>query len=247
MASIRTSSLGVRFAFDRQERPVTPAMARVRRRCSHAWGLRDVTLQLYPGETVALLGRNGAGKTTLLKALAGVYPADEGMVECEGRIGSLLAVGAGLLPALTGRENAVLLGVLAGLTRRQATASLPAVELRAGLGDAFDRPVAGYSQGMTARIGLAVIEQIDPQVLLLDEVHEALDAGFRESLADLAREIAAKGGIVVAAGHDLHELGQLCEQSVLLDKGRVRAQGAFDVVAGLTTPAPDSGELAVEA
>jgi lipopolysaccharide transport system ATP-binding protein len=231
VAHVRTLELGIRFGFDRQERPVTPAMAHIRRRCTFTWGLRAVTLEVGPGETVALVGPNGAGKTTLLRALAGVYRPDEGHVEVSGRVGSLLSASAGLLPVLTGRENALLLGVLAGLTRAEARRVLPAIADRAQLGEAFDRPASSYSEGMSARLGLAVVDQARPEVLLLDELHEALDAQFRDWLLERAREILDDGGIVVAAGHDLAELERLCSRAVRFERGTVLEDGPFEEVA----------------
>ncbi|MEA2472565.1 MAG: lipopolysaccharide transport system ATP-binding protein [Thermoleophilaceae bacterium] len=231
MASIAAGGLGVRFLFDRQGRPVTPGIARIRRHCEESWGLRGVDFEVEPGETVALVGANGAGKTTLLRALAGVYEPDEGTLSVSGSVGALLSVSAGLLPRLNGRENAMLLSVLAGMPRAEARAGVEAVGERAGLGDAFGRPSSSYSAGEKARLGLAVIERAGPDVLLLDEVHEALDAEVRESLLDTVRRIADRGGIVVAAGHDLGELERMCTRALLFDDGRLVADGSFEDVA----------------
>ena len=231
-AAIRARDLGVRFFYDRQRRPITPMMSRVRRHCSSVWGLRHVDLEVEAGESVALIGPNGAGKTTLLRVMAGVMPADEGEVLVDGRVGSLLSVDAGLTEVLTGRENSMLLGVLAGLPRADARAVLDGVGLRSELGDSFDRPVSGYSQGMAARLGFAVVEQAAPQVLLLDEVHEALDHEFRATAEERARRVVEEGGIVIAAGHDHAELERLCERAVLLQKGSVAGDGPFADVLG---------------
>ncbi len=225
MSAIHLEGLGVRFGFDRQSRPVTPMAGRIRRRCRFGWAIRDLTLSIGPGESVGLLGPNGAGKTTLLRVLAGVLPADAGSANVEGRVGSLLSIQAGVTSALTGRENAFLLGVLHGSSRREARRSLDAVRDRSGLADGFERPVSSYSQGMRARLGFAVIEQARPQVLLLDEVFEALDAEFRELMEARAQQIREEGGIVVAAGHDHAELARLCDRWVSLESGRVMADG----------------------
>ncbi len=214
-ARIVATNVGVRFNLDRQHRPATPALARVRRRCTTIWGLRGLSFEIEPGAGVALIGANGVGKTTLLRLLAGVLAPDEGQVAVRGRIGSLLSVDGGLMTLLTGRENATLLGVLAGLPRERVRAALPLIASRAGLEEAFDRPVSTYSQGMRARLGFAVIEQTNPEVLLLDEVHEAMDEAFRRDLAARAGEIRGRGGIVVAAGHDHAELARLCDRGML--------------------------------
>lgn len=231
MSAIEVRGLGVRFGFDRQRRPVTPIAARIRRGCTFHWAVRDLDLTVGPGESVGLLGSNGAGKTTLLKVLAGVLPTDAGRVSVAGRVGSLLSIRAGVTPLLTGRENALLLGVLSGASRRRAAAQLGAVRELSRLGDAFDRPVSSYSQGMRARLGFAVVVQREPDVLLLDEVHEALDEDSRTVMEDHARGIVAKGGIVVAAGHDQAELARLCDRGVVLEGGRVSADGRLTEVA----------------
>ncbi len=209
---------------------MTPALTHVRRRCTTSWALRDLSLAVEPGEGIALVGPNGAGKSTLLRAIAGVLVPDEGKVEIVGRIGSLLATGGGLMPSLTGRENAVLLGVLAGLPKATARGTLPMVRDRSGLAEAFERPVATYSQGMRARLGFAVIENVKPDILLLDEVHEAIDESFRAKLEARARQIRDDGGIVMAAGHDHPMLARLCDRVCALDRTGLHIAESFDGV-----------------
>ncbi|HKJ36025.1 MAG TPA: ATP-binding cassette domain-containing protein [Solirubrobacterales bacterium] len=233
----------MRFVFDRQRRPVTPAMGRLRRHCETNWGLRGVDVEVGPGESVALLGGNGAGKTTLLKVMAGVYTLDEGAVAVEGRVGSLLSINGGLMPELTGRENAVLLGVLAGLSRPQAFASLESVLQSSRLGNAFERPVSSYSQGMRARLGFATILESRPQVLLLDEVHEALDDDFRVDFERISEEIRSAGGIVVVAGHDHQLLSRMTSRALHLKDASLIDDGPFDTVLGGYL-ARDRGEAA---
>jgi lipopolysaccharide transport system ATP-binding protein len=226
-AAVSTEGLGVHFFFDRQHRVVTPTLAKLRRRGSEAWGLHDVSLSIGAGEAVALIGSNGAGKSTLLRAIAGVLPADSGRVEARGRLAALLSVDAGLMPTLTGRENCVLLGVLAGLSRSEARRSLGEIRERTSLGDEFDLPVSSYSQGMRARLGFAVADQIDPDILLLDEVHEAIDHDSRTIVEGRAHEILRGGGIVLVAGHDHVLLERLCGRAVLMHGGVVEADGDF--------------------
>jgi ABC-type polysaccharide/polyol phosphate transport system ATPase subunit len=227
---ILARDVGVRFLFDRQRRVVTPAAARLRRFGAETWGLRNVSFQMDGGYGYALLGRSGSGKTTLLRLLASVLYPDQGSLEISGRVGSLLSIDAGLLALLTGRENALHLGVLAGLSRAQSRRALEQVKERSALGDYFERPVSSYSQGMRARLGLAVADERDPNILLLDEVHEALDHEFRTLLERRAEEIVGKGGIVVAAGHDHEMLRRLCTRGLFLDDGTLQSVGEFETV-----------------
>jgi ABC-type polysaccharide/polyol phosphate transport system ATPase subunit len=229
-ASIRLEGLGVQFRLDRQRRPLTPALARLRRSGTTSWGVRDLNLTFSPGERIALIGPSGSGKTTLLRAIAGVLPADAGRITVRGRVGCLLSTDAGLLPTLTGRENGTLLGVLGGLSRADSRARLDQVRISSGLGDAFDSQASSLSAGMKARLGVATAWETRPQILLLDEVHEALDQEFREELSSSARALTRRGGIVIAAGQDLSLLGQICERGILLRSGSVHADGPFEAV-----------------
>jgi ABC-type polysaccharide/polyol phosphate transport system ATPase subunit len=227
---IIAKDVGVQFFFNRHLRVVTPGEARLRGQGLTTWGLRNVTFSIERGVGTALIGPSGSGKTTLLRVLAGVYAPDRGRLEIRGRVASLLSIDAGLLALLTGRENALLLGVLGGLSRRAAVRALGDVKARSALGDAFERPVLTYSQGMKARLGLAVAEEADPQILVLDEVHEALDHEFRHFLQERAHALLKAGGIVVAAGHDHPMLASLCGRALWLENGSVRQHGPFDEI-----------------
>jgi ABC-type polysaccharide/polyol phosphate transport system ATPase subunit len=145
-----------------------------------------------------------------------------------GRIGSLLSIESGLMPLLTGRENAMLLGVLAGLPKQQVRDALDEIKHRTGLEQAFERPVSTYSQGMRARLGFAVVEQANPDILLLDEVHEAIDEAARVRLERRVRDILTRGGAVMAAGHDRAMLMRLCDSALLVEHGSVRRFDHFD-------------------
>jgi lipopolysaccharide transport system ATP-binding protein len=229
-STICAEGAGVRFQLDKHKRLVTPALGRLRRGGTTVWGVHDLNLQLGPGEGIALIGPSGSGKTTLLRLLAGVLQADAGTLTVGGRVGSLLSIDAGVSPHLTGRENARMLGVLVGLTTRQSIAALDRVRDVSGLDDAFERPVATWSQGMRARLGYAVAEVSDPDVLLLDEVHEALDHEFRRHVEAHARRLIERGGLVVAAGHDHDLLQGLCRRALWMAQGQVRRDGPFGEV-----------------
>jgi ABC-type polysaccharide/polyol phosphate transport system ATPase subunit len=228
VSSIHAAQVCIRFLFDRQRNVVSPALARLHRRGTETWGLRDITFSIRAGEGVALIGPSGSGKTTLLRTMAGVLQPDRGRLTIDGRVASLLSIEAGLLPVLTGRDNALLLSVLAGMRRSQARAAVEDIKNRSGLGSRFDRPVSSFSQGMRARLGFAVADSVDPQVLLLDEVHEALDHEFRDIVEERAREILAAGGIIVAAGHDHPMLARLCTRAFLMSEGELAADGGLE-------------------
>ena len=186
-ASIRAEGLGVRFLFDRHQRAVTPALARAQAQQTQTWGVHEMEFTIAPGEGVALIGPSGSGKTTVLRLIAGVLSPDAGRLDVNGRVGSLLSTEAGLLWLLTGRENAALLGVLAGMSRADWGAALEAIKETTRLEDAFERPVLSYSEGMRARLGFAVADHTEPDILVLDEVHEALDHEFRQIVAERAQ------------------------------------------------------------
>jgi lipopolysaccharide transport system ATP-binding protein len=229
-ASIQAEGLGVRFLFDRYQRAVTPVLALLRRASDETWGVRDLSFAVDAGEGVALIGPSGSGKTTVLRLIAGVFGPDAGSIQVNGRVGSLLSTEAGLHGLLTGRENAALLGVLAGMSRTQAEAQLERIKQATRLDDAFERPVLSYSEGMKARLGFAVAEHAGRDILVLDEVHEALDHEFRERVAERAEGVRTAGGIVVAAGHDHPLLATFCDRALWLKEGRVEADGDFEEV-----------------
>lgn len=224
---IEAEDVGIHYLFDRQQRTISPTMTRLRRSGGETWALREVTFEIGAGEGVALLGASGSGKSTLLRAIAGVLEPDVGRLATRGRVGSLLSVQAGVMSLLTGRENTLLLGVLAGMTPRQARGEMEEVKRRSGLGEHYERLVASYSQGMRARLGLAVIERTEPTILLLDEIHEALDHEFRNHVEAYAHGLLAAGGIVVATGHDHPMLERLCTRALLLKDGRLVSEGVF--------------------
>jgi ABC-type polysaccharide/polyol phosphate transport system ATPase subunit len=202
----------------------------LRRASDETWGVRDLSFAVDAGEGVALIGPSGSGKTTVLRLIAGVFGPDAGSIQVNGRVGSLLSTEAGLHGLLTGRENAALLGVLAGMSRTQAEAQLERIKQATRLDDAFERPVLSYSEGMKARLGFAVAEHAGRDILVLDEVHEALDHEFRERVAERAEAVRTAGGIVVAAGHDHPLLATFCDRALWLKEGRVEADGDFEEV-----------------
>jgi ABC-type polysaccharide/polyol phosphate transport system ATPase subunit len=224
---IRADGVGIHYLFDRQQRTVSPTIARILRAGGENWALSDVSFEIQAGEAVALLGASGSGKSTLLRTMAHVLEPDTGTMVTQGRLGSLLSIQAGVMSLLTGRENTLLLGVLAGMTPSDARAEMDEVKRRSGLHEHYERLVGSYSQGMRARLGLAVMERTNPSILLLDEIHEALDHEFRDHLEGYVEGLLADGGIVVATGHDHPMLERLSTRALLLERGRLVADGAF--------------------
>jgi ABC-type polysaccharide/polyol phosphate transport system ATPase subunit len=189
------------------------------------WALRDVTLGVDRGEAVGLIGRNGSGKTTLLRLVAGIIKPTAGRVRADGRIGSLLELGAGFHPDLTGRQNVFLNGAIQGLRRSEIRERFDEIVGFAELEHAIDRPVRTYSSGMTMRLGFAIAAFLDADVLLLDEVFAVGDEAFQRKCFGRIFAFKQAGGTIVFVSHDASAVERLCERSVLLEHGRVAFDG----------------------
>jgi ABC-type polysaccharide/polyol phosphate transport system ATPase subunit len=183
-------------------------------------------MEVGRGEMLALLGRNGAAKSTLLRLIAGVTPPTAGEVEVHGRLFPLLELNAVIHPELTGRENARLLGILAGLGRRVVAERMAAIEQFSDLGSWFERPVRTYSAGMCARLGVAVAMHSGCEILLIDEALTVGDLGFQNACLRRLRELRSLGATVVLASHDLDLVQAVADRAVVLDRGEVRFSGS---------------------
>jgi ABC-type polysaccharide/polyol phosphate transport system ATPase subunit len=187
--------------------------------------LRDVSLQISPGETVGVIGRNGAGKTSTLRVLAGIVPLDSGRVECGGRIVSLLEVGAGFGRDFSGRENIYLNAALHGLVRNEIEERIDSIIAFSELGHFIEAPVRTYSSGMFLRLGFAIAAHLDADILLIDEVLAVGDEAFqRKCEAHISRKIA-EGATLVLVSHDAALIERSCDRVVVLDGGRVVFDG----------------------
>jgi ABC-type polysaccharide/polyol phosphate transport system ATPase subunit len=198
---------------------------RGRSEATDVWALRDVSLDVARGEAVGLIGRNGSGKTTLLRVVAGIIKPTSGRVRSEGRIGSLLELGAGFHPDFTGRENVFLNGAIQGLRRADIRERFDEIVGFAELENAIDRPVRTYSSGMTMRLGFAIAAFLDADILLLDEVFAVGDEAFQRKCFGRIFKFKSDGGTIVFVSHDAAAVERLCERSVLLDAGRVAFDG----------------------
>jgi lipopolysaccharide transport system ATP-binding protein len=189
------------------------------------WALKDVSLSLYRGETLGVVGRNGVGKTTLLKVIAGIIEPDRGCVHNEDVIVSLLSLQVGFVPLLTGRENVILSGMLLGAWKEQLEQNMDEIVAFAGLEDFIDEPVASYSAGMRARLGFSVAMQADPDVLLIDEVLGVGDAAFRKKSSDEIHRRIRSNRSVILVSHNIAMMRSLCDRVVWVEKGVSRTQG----------------------
>lgn len=195
------------------------------------WALRRLDLRVLEGEVVGIIGANGAGKSTLLKTLSGLLHPDEGSYTVRGSMASLLEVGTGFHPDLSGRENAYLRGVLLGMPRSQVAELLPQIAEFAGVADRLDEPVKFYSSGMQLRLGFAVAAHLPADVLVVDEVLAVGDAAFQaKSLAFIESAWRANGRSVLYVAHQLGQVRRVCDRVVWLDQGVVRMEGPADDV-----------------
>jgi lipopolysaccharide transport system ATP-binding protein len=202
-----------------------------RQDAQHIWALKDVSFDVQPGEVIGLIGRNGAGKSTLLKILAEITSPTEGEVEICGRVGSLLEVGTGFHPELTGRENIFLNGAILGMTRSEIRRKFDEIVAFAEVEKFIDTPVKWYSSGMHVRLAFAVAAHLEPEILLVDEVLAVGDAQFQKKCMGKMSEVArGRGRTILFVSHNMAAVEALCQRCVLLGNGRVAALGPTDAV-----------------
>ncbi|WP_435011811.1 polysaccharide ABC transporter ATP-binding protein (plasmid) [Tundrisphaera lichenicola] len=194
------------------------------------WALNDVSFQVRRGECVGLIGRNGAGKTSLLRLLNGLVRPDSGQITMRGRIGALIALGAGFNPILTGRENVYINGSVLGLSKREIDAKLEEIIDFAEVRDAIDAPVQTYSSGMKVRLGFSIATTMEPDVLLIDEVLAVGDKSFRTKCYNRIGEVVARAAVIIVS-HDMNSIQRLCDRVLLMNRGTIAHLG--DVVDGV--------------
>jgi len=202
-----------------------------RARFEEFWALRDVALEVPAGTTFGLIGENGSGKSTLLKCMARILRPNLGTITTRGKISALLELGAGFHPELSGRENVYLNGSILGLSKKQIRGRFDEIVSFAGLEQFIDSPVKVYSSGMYVRLGFSVAINVDPDILLIDEVLAVGDAEFQRRCADKFAELRSKGKTVVIVTHALSTVREFCDSVAFLEHGQLRALGpATDVV-----------------
>jgi len=195
------------------------------------WALRDVSFQIQPGDRIGIIGRNGAGKSTLLKLLSRITQPTEGRIRMRGRVASLLEVGTGFHPELTGRENIYFNGALLGMSRSEIDAAFDAIVDFSGVESHLDVPVKRYSSGMYTRLAFSVAAHLEPDILIVDEVLAVGDAGFQRKCIGKMEQIGREGRTVLFVSHNMTALQSLCSTAIELDHGRLIASGSvLDVV-----------------
>jgi len=191
----------------------------------HFWGLRDVSFTVAAGRVVGVIGANGSGKSTLLRLVGGVGRPDQGSVKVNGKIGALLELGAGFHGDLTGRENVLVAGVVAGLSGREVAARFDAIVAFAELEKFIDHPLRTYSTGMQMRLGFAVAVHVDPEILLIDEVLSVGDLAFQRKCLDRIAQFKAQGCSILLVSHEASLVRDLCDEALWLSAGRLMLQG----------------------
>lgn len=237
---ILVEHVGKRFRRYHKERPATiqELVAKGIRRSTHVeyfWGVRDVSFQVTAGKTVGIVGSNGSGKSTLLRLIGGVGRPDTGRIDVRGRVGALLDLGAGFHPDLTGRENALLAGILNGLTRRELLAQFDSIVSFAEIEKAIDSPVRTYSSGMQMRLAFSVAVHTRPDVLLIDEVLAVGDAKFQRKCLERILHFKETGCSILLVSHVARVVDELCDEAVWLNRGDLMVHGpTADVMAQYT-------------
>jgi lipopolysaccharide transport system ATP-binding protein len=229
--AIRIEGLGKRYRLG-EDRPLARLLRPLRDRAAtnEHWALRDVSFDVARGEAVGIVGRNGAGKSTLLKILARITEPTTGSATIHGRVGSLLEVGTGFHPELTGRENVRLNGAILGLRKQEIDARFDEIVEFSGVSRFLDTPVKRYSSGMRVRLAFAVAAHLEPEILIVDEVLAVGDAEFQSRCLGKMSDVAGHGRTVLFVSHNLAALRALCTRAVWLEHGAVRACGAVSPV-----------------
>jgi lipopolysaccharide transport system ATP-binding protein len=194
------------------------------------WALQDVNFDVREGEIVGIIGRNGAGKSTLLKILSRIVVPTTGTIDIHGRMASLLEVGTGFHPELTGRENVFLNGSILGLSRRDIAARFDEIVAFAEIEKFLDTPVKRYSSGMFVRLAFAVAAHLDPEILIIDEVLAVGDNNFQKKCLSKVESVSGEGRTVIFVSHNMNTVTRICPRAILLQQGRIIADGTADEV-----------------
>jgi lipopolysaccharide transport system ATP-binding protein len=258
--AIRVEALGKRFRIGQRHRYLAlrdclgttlRVPFRLAKRAPHGvtngkkeiWALRDIGFQVQPGEVIGVIGRNGAGKTTLLKILSRVTEPSEGWAEICGSVGSLLEVGTGFHPELTGRENIYLNGAILGMGRREIVRKFDEIVAFAEVADFLDTPLKHYSSGMQTRLAFAVAAHFEPEILFVDEVLAVGDLAFQKKCLGKMDEVARAGRTIIFVSHQMNQIRRVCGRVIWIDAGRLRLDGATAQVVSSYESAMSRGDM----
>ena len=224
-------------AYDTLRDSISAGTKRIVERAEHKgprrpeiWALKEVSFDLQQGEVLGIIGRNGAGKSTLLKILTRITTPTEGRAEIRGRVGSLLEIGTGFHPELTGRENISLNGSILGMSRKELKKKFDEIVEFSGVAKFLDTPVKRYSSGMYVRLAFSVAAYLEPEVLLVDEVLAVGDFEFQRRCLGRMHDLSSEGRTVVFVSHQLQVMARLCDRAILLDRGRLVRDGEAGAV-----------------
>lgn len=192
--------------------------------------LRDISFEVYKGETFGIIGRNGAGKSTILGLIAGVLKPTQGKVFVKGRIASLLELGGGFHWELTGRENIMLNGILLGLTREEVRKKMDAIIEFSELGEFIDQPIRIYSSGMLARLGFSIVAHLDPEILLVDEILTVGDINFQKKCLEKMLNFKKNGTTIVFVSHSMEDIKKVCDRVMWIENRNIKMIGEPEVV-----------------
>jgi len=207
------------------------------------WALRDLNFEIVQGDIVGVIGRNGAGKSTLLKVLSKITKPTEGRIELDGRVASLLEVGTGFHPELTGRENIFLNGTILGMTRKEVAEKFDEIVEFSGVRKFIDTPVKRYSSGQYVRLAFAVAAHLEPEILIIDEVLAVGDAEFQKKCLGKMKNIAGEGRTVIFVSHDIGAVKNLCNKGIHLENGEIKYIGDIDQTISNYTQSFDANTL----
>lgn len=197
----------------------------------YVWALKDISFKVEQGDVLGIIGKNGAGKSTLLKILSKVTSPTTGIIKARGRIASLLEVGTGFHPEMTGRENIYMNGAIMGMTKAEITRKLDEIVDFAGVERYIDTPVKRYSSGMTVRLGFAIAAHLEPEILVVDEVLAVGDAEFQKKAIGKMQDVSkSEGRTVLFVSHNMGAVSKLCKTGILLENGRLAFQGKVENV-----------------
>jgi ABC-type polysaccharide/polyol phosphate transport system ATPase subunit len=227
VVSVQGVSISYRAAYEKKPtlRTTLVRLGRRQRIVREIQALKGVSFDVPPGAVMGLVGANGAGKSTLMRAIAGILPPDRGSITVRGRVSTLLALGIGFNRDLTGRQNVILGGLAAGLSRAEIERRYDEIADFAELGEFIDMPMKTYSAGMGSRLAFSVAVHLDPDILLIDEALSTGDAHFKQKSSEKMKELCAGAHAILLVSHALGSIKELCDEAVWLHKGELQLRG----------------------